>query len=113
VFSFDSMDSLEHTVKWKESVAQVKEMPYVLVGNKSDLESKDTTPEKIEARQRDFKCRYHACSAYTGMGIENAINEILLECFKPIEEFIQMFEAELLQTRHGSETSETNKFYDL
>jgi small GTP-binding protein len=70
VFSFDSLDSLQSTCKWKESIEQVKlGMPYVLLGNKCDLETKEVTSAKIAEKQKEYGCSYFQVSAYTGEGV--------------------------------------------
>ena len=115
MFAFDSMESLQSTCKWKESIEQVKgDMPYVLLGNKADLDSKDVTPEKIAERQREFNCRYFSVSAFTGEGVQNSVNEIVLKCLEPVGTFCDKFEAEFKESLQGSRMgSETGKFYDL
>lgn len=113
VFAFDSMESLEQTCKWKTSIKQVKDMPYVLVGNKSDLPNKVVQPEDIQTKQKEFQCNYFEVSAYTGKGIQNAINEIVFECLRPVDQFVKKFEAELKQSVDDQGSSEKNTFFDI
>lgn len=41
VFSFDSPDSLKQTCVWRKHLAETKEIPFTLVGNKADLPGRE------------------------------------------------------------------------
>lgn len=85
VFAFDSAESFNQTKNWRQSIAEAKDIPMILVGNKCDIPDKQVNVKDIEEKQEEFRCSFHECSALTGEGVQNAIYSIIYECLKPVE----------------------------
>ncbi len=70
VFDLTNRASFEHVPKWlEETKAGGKEMPIVLVGNKSDLPDRQVSREEAEAFADKVNISYVESSAKTGAGV--------------------------------------------
>lgn len=74
VFDITSRESFENLTTWRdELVAQVGNVPYFIVGNKTDLEGQRAVPESEgQALAREWNTSYLETSAKTGENVTDA-----------------------------------------
>ncbi|KAJ0420530.1 ras-related protein ced-10 [Aspergillus carlsbadensis] len=97
-FSIDSWDSLDRVRErwWPEIQHMCPDVPFVLVGLKTDLRNDSDTVQELERRDmgpvkledaakfaRDLKCAYVECSAKDGEGVDRVFDEALAAALQP------------------------------
>eukprot|EP00053_Salpingoeca_punica_P007128 m.65866 g.65866 ORF g.65866 m.65866 type:complete len:194 (+) comp14012_c0_seq1:235-816(+) len=81
VFSLVDRQTFQDTAEFREQIVRVHEredIPFALVGNKSDLQDKrQVTAEEAKARAASWKSPYFETSAKTNTNVEAAIFELV------------------------------------
>lgn len=86
LFSITEQESLNSARELREQILRVKNddnIPFILVGNKSDLdERRDVSFEAASEQAANWKVPYVETSAKTGKNVETAFHELLREIKK-------------------------------
>ncbi|KAJ3200838.1 hypothetical protein HDU83_001275 [Entophlyctis luteolus] len=81
VFSICEQESFEHTQEFRDQICRVLDddhIPFVLVGNKSDLEAqRRVSTRDAEARARQWGCAYVEASAKTRTNVDEAFRMLM------------------------------------
>ncbi|KAI9344620.1 small GTPase superfamily [Obelidium mucronatum] len=81
VFSLCEQESFEHTQEFRDQICRVldnEQIPFILVGNKCDLESeRKVSSREAEARAKQWGCTYLEASAKTRVNVEEAFHMLM------------------------------------
>ncbi|KAJ3281713.1 hypothetical protein HK104_011314 [Borealophlyctis nickersoniae] len=81
VFSICEAESFNHTQEFRDQICRVLDdetVPFVLVGNKSDLSHlRKVTPTQGEGKAREWGCNYIETSAKTRQNVEEAYQTLM------------------------------------
>jgi small GTP-binding protein len=77
VFSVTDPLSFDHIPRWIGSLKEVLSVPFVLIGNKCDLEERKVFMADIQSLSLAREIMYFETSAKTGEGVNEAFEEIL------------------------------------
>ncbi|KAH6570505.1 hypothetical protein BASA50_010647 [Batrachochytrium salamandrivorans] len=89
VFSLCELDSFRHTQEFRDQILRVlddERVPFILVGNKADLESeRQVSARDCEAKAKEWGCQYIETSAKTRMNVEESFTK-LMRCIRDQKE---------------------------
>ncbi|KAJ3044363.1 hypothetical protein HDV00_002255 [Rhizophlyctis rosea] len=81
IFSICEQESFVHTQEFRDQICRVlddEEVPFVLVGNKSDLaQHRKVAPRDGEAKAREWGCSYMETSAKTRQNVEEVYQTLM------------------------------------
>lgn len=82
VFDLTNPDSFTALENWKTDLYEFAgEIPFIIVGNKNDLEPQVSNDEAVEIAHKLGALDYFTTSAKTGMGVEKAFHQLAVESF--------------------------------
>ena len=91
MFSLTDQESFQATQEFREQILRVKKddtIPFILVGNKSDLTDQRTVPrQNAQAQSDDWKVPYVETSAKTREGLDIAFSELVKKMTKKRKNF--------------------------
>lgn len=83
VFSITELESFAATTEFREQILRVKgdeQIPFLLVGNKSDLEDKrQVTAEEAQVKAMEWKVAYVETSAKTRANVDKVFFDLMRE----------------------------------
>ncbi|MBN1803008.1 MAG: GTP-binding protein [Candidatus Lokiarchaeota archaeon] len=86
VFALDDPESLLKIPGWISSIKKSvkKNIPMILLGNKNDLE-REVDMEEVKKMAEKMECKYMETSAKTGENVEEAFQQIAIDCLSNLE----------------------------
>ncbi|KAI1073645.1 ras family-domain-containing protein [Whalleya microplaca] len=105
VYSISSRQTFEGIRRYRQQIQtfQKSPMPYLLVGNKSDLtEDREVSVDEGTALARELGCEFVETSAKNGTNVENAFHAIVRTMTREQQALLETAEREAQQARPHS-----------
>lgn len=78
VFDVTNDKSFYNLTKWLNQINQIKPCPYMISGNKADLENERiVSDDEIKEVEEKFNAPCFLTSAMTGMNVDNAFHSLI------------------------------------